>query len=140
MKDLGFSNILVSNNYRSNDLWINIDSDNGKQVFFGSLDYKFDMDILNSIGENVYYKPHPSFANISSTKNWKEPHEGIYPIVYSQSMISKNLLNNRSNFKVIFKKNHQMSILDIKSFLEDNNLSCSNIFGDYFLTEISFNK
>ena len=138
LKHLKFINIGISKNYRNNDLWIKVDHLKEKEVFFGSLDISLDMLILAKLGEKVYYKTHPSLTFKNHNNNWNDLEEKIYPIVYSQSAISKNLLESKVGFKVIFKKNYEMSILEVKSYLENTKASSSIILKDYYLSEITF--
>lgn len=142
LKQIGFSNVMISENHRNNDLWINVGDSSAKQVFFGSLDIKLDMEILKQLKGDVFYRPHPSLESLfDNFKNkWDNLEEKIYPIVYSQSAISKNLLDIKVGFKVIFKKDFEMSLIQLKTFIEKSKKHSSIIFKDYYMLEIISNN
>ncbi len=138
LDSLGFTNLIIENNYRSDDAWIKASNENSKYVFFGSLDITLDMKILDNLGGEVYYKPHPSLLNKFNTfkKIWKNSNESIWPIVYSQSAISKNLIANKQRCKVIFKYNYDMSLIEVKSKIENSNNFKTRIFERYHLIDL----
>lgn len=142
LQEVGFENVMLINPYRNNDLWINVGKSSAKQVFFGSLDKELDMEILERLKGNVLYKPHPTLESLfyNFKYKWNNLDEKIYPIVYSQSAISKNLLDSKVDFKVIFKKNFDMSLIHLKTFIENSKSYNSIIFNDYYLQEISPKK
>ena len=96
------------------------------------------MKILDNLGGEIYYKPHPSLLNKFNTfkKIWKNSNESIWPIVYSQSAISKNLIANKLRCKVIFKYNYDMSLIEVKSKIENSNNFKTRIFERYHLIDL----
>ena len=138
LNSLGFTKLIIENNYRTSDSWIRASDKKSKFVFFGSLDISLDMKIFNKLGENVYYKPHPSLLNNFNNFNkiWKNSNERFWPIVYSQSAISKNLIANKLRCKVIFKNNFDMSLIEVKSKIENSNNFKTRIFDGYHLIEL----
>lgn len=138
LKSIGFAKLAVEKNFRSNDLWIKVSDKEDKLVFFGSLDIDIDIKILTKLKDNVSYRPHPSISakSISFDKIWIDTKEKITPIVYSQSAMSKNLLDNKIRCKVIFKNNFDMSLIKVKSEIEKSKNVKSIILDDYSLIEL----
>ena len=100
------------------------------------------MEILKQLKGDVFYRPHPSLESLfDNFKNkWDNLEEKIYPIVYSQSAISKNLLDIKVGFKVIFKKDFEMSLIQLKTFIEKSKKHSSIIFKDYYMLDIISNN
>ena len=137
LKSIGFSKIFIEKKFRSNDLWIKVSDKKDNLVFFGSLDIDLDAKILRKLKGNVSYRPHPSIPSkyISCNKIWIDTKEKITPIVYSQSAMSKNLLENKIRCKVIFKNSFDMSLIDVKSKVEKSKNVKTRILDNYSLIE-----
>ncbi len=138
LKSIGFTELVIEKNFRSSDLWIKVSDKTDKLVFFGSLDIDLDIKILTKLNGNISYKPHPSIPDkfMSFDKIWIDTKEEITPIVYAQSAMSKNLLDNNVRCKVIFKNNFDMSLIKVKSIIEKSKNTKSKIFNDYSLIEL----
>ena len=138
LKSIGFSKLAIEENFRSNDLWIKVSDKKDKPVFFGSLDTNLDNRILAELEGNVSYRPHPSVPSkfINFDNIWIDTEEEITPIVYSQSAMSKNLLENKIRCKVIFKNSFDMSLVNVKSQIEKSKNAKSKILDDYSLIEL----
>ena len=138
LKSIGFTELVIEKNFRSSDLWIKVSDKTDKLVFFGSLDIDLDIKILTKLNGNISYKPHPSIPDkfMSFDKIWIDTKEEIIPIVYAQSAMSKNLLDNNVRCKVIFKNNFDMSLIKVKSIIEKSKNTKSKIFNDYSLIEL----
>ena len=138
LKSIGFTELVIEKNFRSSDLWIKVSDKTNKLVFFGSLDINLDIKILTKLNGNISYKPHPSIPDkfMSFDKIWIDTKEEITPIVYAQSAMSKNLLDNNIRCKVIFKNNFDMSLIKVKSIIEKSKNTKSKIFDDYSLIEL----
>jgi len=138
LKSIGFTELVIEKNFRSSDLWIKVSDKTDKLVFFGSLDIDLDIKILTKLNGNISYKPHPSIPDkfMSFDKIWIDTKEEITPIVYAQSAMSKNLLDNNIRCKVIFKNNFDMSLIKVKSIIEKSKNTKSKIFNDYSLIEL----
>ncbi len=138
LKSIGFTELVIEKNFRSSDLWIKVSDKTDKLVFFGSLDIDLDIKILTKLNGNISYKPHPSIPDkfMSFDKIWIDTKEEITPIVYAQSAMSKNLLDNNIRCKVIFKNNFDMSLIKVKSIIEKSKNTKSKIFDDYSLIEL----
>lgn len=138
LKSIGFTNLVIEKNFRSNDLWVRVSDKKDKLVFFGSLDIDLDFKILKKLKGNVSYKPHPSIPTrfINFDKIWIDTKEKITPIVYSQSAMSRNLLGNNIGCKVIFKNSFDMSLIEVKSKIEKSKNAKSKILDDYTLIEL----
>ncbi len=138
LKSIGFSKLAIEKNFRSNDLWIQVSDKKDSPVFFGSLDTNLDKRILAKLEGNVSYRPHPSVPSkfINFDNIWIDTEEKITPIVYSQSAMSKNLLENKIRCKVIFRNSFDMSLVTVKSEIEKSKNAKSIILDDYSLIEL----
>ena len=138
LKSIGFSKLTIEKNFRSNDLWIKVSDRKDSPVFFGSLDTNLDKRILAKLEGDVSYRPHPSVPSkfINFDNIWIDTEEKITPIVYSQSAMSKNLLENKIRCKVIFRNSFDMSLVTVKSEIEKSKNTKSIILDDYSLIEL----
>ena len=138
LKSIGFSKLTIEKNFRSNDLWIKVSDKKDSPVFFGSLDTNLDKRILAKLEGDVSYRPHPSVPSkfINFDNIWIDTEEKITPIVYSQSAMSKNLLENKIRCKVIFRNSFDMSLVTVKSEIEKSKNTKSIILDDYSLIEL----
>lgn len=138
LKSIGFSKLAIEKNFRSNDLWIKVSDKKDRPVFFGSLDTNLDKRILAKLEGDVSYRPHPSVPSkfINFDNIWIDTEEKITPIVYSQSAMSKNLLENKIRCKVIFRNSFEMSLVTVKSEIEKSKNTKSIILDDYSLIEL----
>ena len=138
LKSIGFSKLAIEKNFRSNDLWIQVSDKKDSPVFFGSLDTNLDKRILAKLEGNVSYRPHPSVPSkfINFDNIWIDTEEKITPIVYSQSAMSKNLLENKIRCKVIFRNSFDMSLVTVKSEIEKSKNAKSIILDDSSLIEL----
>ena len=138
LKSIGFSKLAIEENFRSNDLWIKVSDKKDNPVLFGSLDTNLDNRILAELKGNVSYRPHPSVPSkfINYDNIWIDTKEKINPIVYSQSAMSKNLLENKIRCKVIFRNSFDMSLVTVKSEIEKSKNAKSKILDDYSLIEL----
>ena len=138
LKSIGFSKLTIEKNFRSNDLWIKVSDKKDSPVFFGSLDTNLDKRILAKLEGDVSYRPHPSVPSkfINFDNIWIDTEEKITPIVYSQSAMSKNLLENKIRCKVIFRNIFDISLVTFKSEIEKSKNAKSIILDDYSLIEL----